>query len=74
MSSNKVDIHDKATVPRDDRWEWQAIDAVRAIRYGSVEIVVHDGRVVQIESRVKVRYDGTDRRPQQLHSGEQENR
>ncbi len=61
MSSNKVDIHDKATAPRDDRWERQVIDALRAIRYGSVEMVVHDGRVVQIESRVKVRFDGTDR-------------
>lgn len=57
---------------RDDPWERQVNDAVRAIRYGSVEIVIHDGRVVQIESRVKVRFDGTDRRPQQPHRGEQE--
>jgi hypothetical protein len=74
MSSNKVDIHDKAEAPRDDGWERQVIDAVRAIRFGSVEIVVHDGCVVQIESRVKVRFDGTDRRLRQPHSGGEKNR
>jgi hypothetical protein len=31
------------------------VAAVRAIRYGAVEIVIHDGRVVQIERREKVR-------------------
>lgn len=33
------------------------LDAVRSIRFGSVEIVVHDGRVVGIERREKVRID-----------------
>jgi hypothetical protein len=77
MSSNKVDIHDKATTPRGDRGDRQVIDAVRAIRYGSVEIVVHDGRVVQIESRVKVRLDATDRRPDdpgRMNGEEEKNR
>jgi hypothetical protein len=32
-------------------------DAVKSIRYGSVEIVIHDGQVVQIESRQKRRFD-----------------
>lgn len=31
--------------------------AVRQIRFGSVEIVIHDSRVVQIERREKVRFD-----------------
>ena len=31
--------------------------AVRAIRYGSIEIVIHDSRVVQIERREKIRPD-----------------
>lgn len=31
--------------------------AVRQIRYGSVEIVIHDSRIVQIERREKVRFD-----------------
>ena len=31
--------------------------ALLAIRYGSVELVIHDGRVVQLERREKVRFD-----------------
>jgi hypothetical protein len=31
--------------------------AVRQIRFGSVEIVIHDSRIVQIERREKVRFD-----------------
>ncbi len=31
--------------------------ALREIRYGSVELVIHDGRVVQLERREKVRFD-----------------
>ena len=30
---------------------------VEALRFGSVEITVHEGRVVQIETSVKVRFD-----------------
>jgi hypothetical protein len=31
--------------------------ALRSIRYGTVELVIHDGRVVQLERREKVRFD-----------------
>ena len=31
--------------------------ALQAIRYGTVELVIHDGRVVQLERREKVRFD-----------------
>ena len=33
------------------------IEAVRSLRYGSVEIVVHDGVVMQIERRERIRYE-----------------
>ena len=33
------------------------VQALRGLRYGSVEIVVHDGRVVQFERRERVRLD-----------------
>ena len=36
--------------------------AVEKLRYGSVEVLVHDGRVVQVETREKVRFTD-DRRP-----------
>ena len=31
--------------------------ALLAIRYGAVELVIHDGRVVQLERREKARFD-----------------
>ena len=35
---------------------------MRGIRFGSVEIVIHDSRIVQIERREKVRLEETSRR------------
>ena len=35
----------------------QILRAVRSIRYGSVEVTVHAGKVVQIERKEKVRLD-----------------
>ncbi|MGH8658968.1 MAG: YezD family protein [Gammaproteobacteria bacterium] len=43
----------------------QVLRALRGIRYGSVELVVHDGRVVQIERKEKLRFERSDPR----HSG-----
>ena len=31
--------------------------ALRSIRYGAIELVIHDGRVVQLERREKVRFE-----------------
>jgi len=56
MSINTVDIDDK-----DAPWERAVREAVRGLRYGSVEVLVHDGRVVQVETREKVRFP--DQRP-----------
>ena len=33
------------------------LQAVRSLDYGSVEVVVHDSKVVQIERREKLRFD-----------------
>ncbi|MFA6560516.1 MAG: YezD family protein [Verrucomicrobiia bacterium] len=33
----------------------QVIQAIQDVRYGSVEITVHDGKVVQIERKEKIR-------------------
>jgi hypothetical protein len=48
---NTVAVAD-ATVP-----EQEILDAVRAIRYGSVEVVIHDSKVVQVIRTEKVRFD-----------------
>jgi hypothetical protein len=38
--------------------------ALRSIRFGAIELVIHDGRVVQVELREKIRFEpeGTERR------------
>jgi hypothetical protein len=37
--------------------------ALKGIRFGSVEIIVHDSKVVQIERKEKTRFDSTLSRP-----------
>jgi len=50
----------EATFPYSDQTVEQAILlALKGIRFGSVEIIVHDSRVVQIERKEKTRFDGT---------------
>jgi hypothetical protein len=41
----------------DPELEREILDAVRGIRYGSVEVVVHDAKVVQVVRTEKVRID-----------------
>jgi len=51
---------DKLTVqPANSRSEaeHQLLHAVKGVRYGSVEITIHDSRIVQIERKEKVRFD-----------------
>ena len=47
---------DACPTARDDV-DSRILQAVRSLDYGSVEVVVHDSRVVQIERREKVRFD-----------------
>jgi hypothetical protein len=35
----------------------QIVQAIKGIRFGSVEITIHDGNVVQIERKEKLRFD-----------------
>jgi hypothetical protein len=37
--------------------------ALRSIRYGAIELVIHEGRVVQLERREKVRFEPERREP-----------
>lgn len=37
--------------------EREILKALRTIRYGSVEITIHDSKVVQVERTEKVRFD-----------------
>jgi hypothetical protein len=49
----------------DLKWLELVIQQVSSLRYGVVEIVVHDGRVIQIEKTERLRLDKTpdDNRP-----------
>ena len=37
--------------------EQQILRAIKHVRYGSVEIIIHDSKVVQIERKEKIRFD-----------------
>ncbi len=41
--------------PRSRQLEELVAEAIAGIRYGAVEITIHDGRIVQIEKREKLR-------------------
>jgi len=41
----------------DERWLGRIAEQVNGLEYGEVNIVVHDGRIVQIERKERKRYD-----------------
>ena len=41
---------------RDPDLEEQILQAIKHVRYGSVEITIHDAKVVQIERKEKIRF------------------
>jgi len=46
-----------ANHPLDDDVAQRILRSVGSLKYGSVEVTVHDGRVVQIDRRERVRID-----------------
>ncbi|MBK6661043.1 MAG: YezD family protein [Proteobacteria bacterium] len=44
-----------STNPRSRLLDELLAEAIAGIRYGAVEITIHDGRIVQIEKREKLR-------------------
>jgi len=49
----------------DAKWLALVVQNVKSLRYGVVAIIVHDGRVIQIEKTERVRLDKTEHRPEQ---------
>ena len=43
---------------QDHEVEKAILEAVRSLRFGSVEIVVHNAKVVQVERKEKLRFAG----------------
>ncbi len=58
------------TVEWNEEWLSRIQDAVEGLRYGTVQIVVHDGRIVQIERTERYRYEGpSESRKTELRQG-----
>ncbi|MBI1177813.1 DUF2292 domain-containing protein [bacterium] len=58
MSSASLDKDSRASASEAfDSLVEQVCEAVAGIRFGSVELVIHEGRVVQIERRERVRLE-----------------
>ncbi|MFY4729622.1 YezD family protein [Nitrospira sp. BLG_2] len=57
-SQDVFGLDQEVAIPSSDRAVEQAIlRALKGIRFGSVEIIVHDSKVVQIERKEKMRMD-----------------
>ncbi|WP_127584971.1 YezD family protein [Paenibacillus koleovorans] len=41
----------------DEHWADRIVQSVNGLEYGTVQIVVHDGRIVQIERTERKRFD-----------------
>jgi hypothetical protein len=41
----------------DDAWIRQVTEQVNGLEYGTVQITVHDGRIVQIERTDRIRFE-----------------
>ena len=52
-----MDGHDAFNATTDRQIEQDIRLALKGIRFGSVEVIIHDSRVVQIERKEKLRYD-----------------
>ena len=53
-----------SAAPGDLKWLDIVVQHVKSLRYGVVEIVVHDSRVIQIEKTERVRLDRSEGRPE----------
>jgi hypothetical protein len=47
----------EAALPLSPALLQELCQALRSIRYGTIELVIHNGRVVQLERREKVRFE-----------------
>jgi hypothetical protein len=52
-----VSEQDKANAGNARKPEQLIAELLKDLQYGSLEIVVHDGRIIQIERREKLRFD-----------------
>jgi hypothetical protein len=53
----------RQTKAKDETWLALVRQQVESLRYGVVQIIVHDGRVTQVEKTEKLRLEQVGRRP-----------
>lgn len=46
-----------SAVQLDDVWAERILSSVKGLEYGNVQIIVHDGKIVQIERTERKRFD-----------------
>lgn len=63
MSAPLLANHDGLTEGAAAEWVKEILRAVGNTRFGSVEIVIHDSKIVQIERREKIRLNGNQDAP-----------
>jgi hypothetical protein len=51
------DVRQKTPDGDDSKWIELVIQQIRSLRYGVVEIIVHDSRVIQIEKTERLRLE-----------------
>ncbi|KQO01145.1 YezD family protein [Paenibacillus sp. Leaf72] len=56
----------------DQQWLKRIADQVGGLQYGSVNITVHDGRIVQIDRTERTRYDQPSSKQQESQSVKQQ--
>jgi hypothetical protein len=59
---NQIQQKLQANGSSDLKWQELVAQNVKSLRYGVVEIIVHDGRVIQIEKTERVRLDKAEHR------------
>jgi hypothetical protein len=57
MKTNLVNPESRAELAENDPIIRTILTAVRSVAFGSVEIVIQDSRIVQIERKEKFRFD-----------------
>ncbi|MEK3723410.1 YezD family protein [Paenibacillus sp. FSL H8-0034] len=53
----------------DDIWTQRILNSVNGLEYGTVQIVIHDGRIVQIERTERKRFEAETGTRDREHSG-----
>lgn len=61
IADSNPESHDSDRLDALSEVDAEVIRAIRNIRYGSVEITIHDSRVVQIERKEKRRFEASRR-------------